>query len=197
MDRKQLESAAASNHYLRGLLAVPFGMVLIFSGLGNMEWGPFRHLWVVPASILLAGAAYLLGVRYYNDNYGRVSLKTGQARTILGGVAAVTVLIGVPIVVQVLDLPLNGFGVAWAVVALGYYAVTVGLRPHHAVIWGAVLAASLLPVWGDPRTTDTPNIGLLVIGVAAMATGILDHRLLVRTFGRSADLDLENSNAGA
>ncbi|MFN2505261.1 MAG: hypothetical protein ABR540_13740 [Acidimicrobiales bacterium] len=51
-------------------------------------------------------------------------------------------------------------------------------------------------MWGDARTTDTPNIGLLIVGVALMATGIFDHRLLVRTFGPSRDLDLESSNVG-
>jgi hypothetical protein len=195
MDRKQLEAAAASNHYLRGLLAIPFGLVLIFSALGNMEWGPFRHLWVVPVAVLLAGGVYLLGVRSYNDHYGRVTLRTGRARNVVGTIGAVVVMIAGPVLVQALDLPLNGFGIAWATVALGYYAVTVGLRPHHVVIWGAVMVASLLPVWGDPRTTDTPNIGLLVVGVAGMLTGILDHRLLVRTFGSAADVDLEDSRA--
>jgi len=37
MERKQLESAAASNHYLRGLLAIPFGIVWVAAGLGNMD----------------------------------------------------------------------------------------------------------------------------------------------------------------
>jgi hypothetical protein len=170
-------------------------MLLIASALGNLEWGPFRHLWVVPVVMVLAGVLYLLGVRYYNDNYGRVTLRTSQVRAIGGGIASVAVLIGGPVVVQALDLPVNGFGVSWAVVALGYYAVNVGLRPHHIVIWGGVLLASLVPLWGDPRTSDTPNIGLLMIGVAAMATGILDHRLLVRTFGTPNALALEDSNA--
>ena len=195
MERKQLELAAASNHYLRGLLAIPFGLLLISSALGNMEWGPFRHLWVVPVAMLLAGGMYLLGVRYYNDHYGRVTLRTGRLRNSLGMIGALAVMIGVPILVQVLDLPQNGFGMAWATVALGYYAVNVGLRTHHVVIWSAVLVASLVPVWGDPSTSDSPNIGLIIVGVAAIVTGLLDHRLLVRTFGSSAGLDLEDSHA--
>jgi hypothetical protein len=195
MERKQLEAAAASNHYLRGLLAVPFGLVLISAGLGNMEWGPFRHLWVVPVAMLLAGGAYLVGVRYYNDNFGRVRLRTAQPRSILGNVGAVVLMIGGPVLTQTLDLPVNGFGIAWAVVALAYYAFTVGLRPHHVVIWGMVLVASLVPLWGDPRTSDSANYGLLLLGVAAIATGIFDHLLLVRTFGPARNLELEDSNA--
>jgi hypothetical protein len=182
MERKQIERAAAANHYLRGLVALPLGAVLIASGLGNMEWGPFRELWLVPMVILLAGAAYLLIARSYNDNYGRVTPKA-DARTVAGSVAAVAVMIGGPVLVQVLDLPVNGLGVAWGAVALGYYAVNVGVKPHHLAIWGVVLVASLVPLWGDPRTSNTPNVGLLMVGVAMLATGILDHRLLVETFG--------------
>jgi hypothetical protein len=196
MERKQFERAAAANHYLRGLLAVPFGLLLIVSALGNMDWGPFGHLWVVPAFILLVGGGYLVLTRYYNEHYGRVTLQP-RASTVAGMVAAMAVFIGGPLVVQALDLPFNGFGLAWALVALGYYSVTVGLRAHHVAIWGVVLALSLVPFWGDPRTTDSPNIGLLMIGVAAIVTGLLDHRLLVRTFGPSDGLDLERSNAGA
>jgi len=195
MERKQLESAAAGNHYLRGLLAVPVGAVLVFSGLGNMQWGPFRHLWLVPAGVALAGVAYLLGLRYYNDNYARATPRTGQARS-LGALAGVGAMIGVPVLAQELGLPVLGLGVGWGLVALGYYWFTVGLRPHHAVIWGAVLAVSLVPVWGDPRTTDSPNVGLILVGAAALATGILDHRLLVRTFGSPKGLNLEDSNVG-
>ena len=88
MERKQLEVAAATNHYLRGLLAIPFGFLWIFSGLGNLEWGPFRHLWIVPVGILLAAAAYLLLMRYYNDNYGRVTPKSGPRITALAGLCA-------------------------------------------------------------------------------------------------------------
>jgi hypothetical protein len=197
MERKQFEAAAASNHYLRGLLAVPLGMLLIASGLGNMEWGPFRPLWVVPACILMGGAAYLLLARYYNDNYGRVTLKAGQLRTVVGTVLSLVVLIGAPVLVQVIDLPVNGLGMAWASVALGYYAVNVGLRPHHAAIWGLVLVVSLVPAWGDPTTSDAPNAGLVMIGLALMATGVFDHRLLVRTFGAPDGLALEDTNAEA
>ncbi|HYH49441.1 MAG TPA: hypothetical protein VEG38_07820 [Acidimicrobiia bacterium] len=196
MDRKRLETAAAANHYLRGLLAIPLGVVLVSSGLGNMEWGPFRHLWVVPATVALAVAGYLAVARFYNDNYGRVVLKTGQRRTVAGTAAALTVMIGGPILVQALDLPVNGLGVAWGAAALGYYAMNVGLRPHHMVIWGSVVVVSLVPLWGDPRTTDTPNVGLLIVGAACAATGIFDHRILVRTFGSPGDVGLQNSDVG-
>lgn len=194
MERKQLEAAAAANHYLRGLVVLPLGAILIISALGNMGWGPFRHLWAVPVALVLAGAVYLLIARSYNDNYGRVTPKTDR-RTVAGTVGAMAVMIGGQVLVQALDLPVNGLGVASGVVVLGHYAVTVRLKPHHVVIWGLVLVASLAPFWGDPRTTGTLNVGLLMVGVAMLATGVLDHRLLVETVGPAGDL--EGTRAGA
>jgi hypothetical protein len=58
-----------------------------------------------------------------------------------------------------------------------------------------VLVVSLVPFAGDPRTSDSPNVGLLMIGAAAIATGLLDHRLLVRTFGPADGIDV-HSDAG-
>jgi hypothetical protein len=197
MDRKHLESAAASNHYLRGLLAIPLGVVGIAAGLGNMEWGPFHHLWVVPVVILLAGGAYALLARYYNDSYGRVTPQVSQRRAVGGSLLSVVVMGGGPVLVQVLGLPVNGIAVSFAAIALGYYAVSVGLRPHQVAIWGAVLVAGLVPAWPDAKTSDAANFGMLMVGAAAVVTGICDHLLLVRTFGPAGALDLDNSSAGA
>jgi hypothetical protein len=65
------------------------------------------------------------------------------------------------------------------------------------VIWGAVLVASLIPRWGDPATTSTMNTGFLVVGATLIATGVFDHRRLVRSFGSARDLNRENSHVGA
>src|SRR3954447_22683858 len=182
MDRKQLETMAASNHYLRGLLGLPVGMVLVVSALGNAQWGVFRRFWVVPICWAVAAAVYLALFRYYNDAYGRMQPRF-TARGAMGTVAPIVVMGGGPALVQALDLPLNGIALAWAVVALAYYGLTVGLRPHHLIIWGAVLVVALVPLWGDPRTTNTANVGLLLVAAAVMLHGVFDHQVLVRTFG--------------
>jgi hypothetical protein len=160
-----------------------------------MEWGPFENLWLVPACAVVAAAGYGLVLRYYNVHYGRMLPEMG-ARGVAGIVAAIVVMGGGSVVVQVLDLPLNGIALSWAIVAFGYYGLTIGLRPHHVVIWGLVAVIGLVPFWGDARTTDTSNFGLLIVGFAVMLTGVLDHRLLVQTFGPSRDPRLEVSNAG-
>ncbi len=161
-----------------------------------MGWGPFRQPWVFPVAILLAGAGFLLITRYYNDNYGRVTPEIGQLRAVGGSILSVLVMGGGPVLVQVLDLPVNGLAASFALVAVGYYAVSVGLKAQHVVIWGSVLVFALIPVWGDPATTNTMNDGLLAVGAAAIATGIFDHRQLVRIFGSTRDVNQENSHVG-
>ena len=75
---------------------------------------------------------------------------------------------------------MNPIAVPFAIVMLLSYAVGVGLKTHHVIIWGALLVAGALPVWtGD----DPSNTGLWLSGMAVMVCGVFDHRLFVRTFG--------------
>ena len=62
------------------------------------------------------------------------------------------------------------------------------------IIWGSLLVAGLLPVWNG---ADPTNIGLLLAGVATIATGIFDHRLFAATFGSPVGPSLEARDAGA
>lgn len=101
MDRKQLESAAANNHYLRELLAIPAGVAWVCTGLANMGWGPFQYqliqLWGFPVVVILAAGALLLVTRYYNEFHGRVTRQMSPARAIGGGILSVLVLGGGPV----------------------------------------------------------------------------------------------------
>jgi hypothetical protein len=200
MERKKLESAAARYTHLKGLYGIPLGLLPIISALGNWQWGPLGHEWVFVASVLVLAAACLPIRRYYNENYGRVTLSAKQQMR-----TAIVVIVGAPFVVGAslllrsraawsLDLPVNPTAATLALLMLASYAAATVLRVHHLVIFGSMLVAGLLPVWNG---ADPSNIGLLLFGVAIMATGIFDHRLLVRTFGSSKSLKLENSNAGA
>lgn len=198
MGRKDLESAAANYWYLRGLLSIPVGFLFILAGLSNLEWGPLGHIWVFWVSVLVAGAAYLGITRYYNETYGRVTPSTRQQVRAAGAtVISVVVVAGGVQIDWSLDLPVNATAASFALIMLAYYAVTVGLRAHHVIIWGALLVAGLLPVWGGVGPDSTINVGLLLVGVAMIATGIFDHGALRRSFRSAKGMNLENSNVGA
>lgn len=196
---ERLDPSTRAYSNLRGLFAIPLPLLMIVSALGNWEWGPLRHDWVFFGCVLVIGAACLLLSRYYNEHYGRATLSTRQQVK-----AAVVVIISGPIVFGgsllarsradwSLDLPVNPTAATFALLMLAWYATIVGLKAHHVIIWGALLVAGALPVWNG---ADPSNIGLVLAGVAVMATGVFDHRLLVRTFGSPKGLNLENSNAG-
>ena len=198
MERKQLESAAANYPYLRGFLSIPVGVVFIFAGLTNLEWGPLDQVWVFWGAALVAGAAYLRITRYYNENYGRVTLSTrGQVRAAVATIISAAVVAGGVQLDWSLDLPVIGTVASFALIMLAFYAITVGLKAHHMIIWGSLLVVSLLPVWGGVEPDNKINVGFVVMGVAIMATGIFDHGALKRTFESSKGLSLGNSDVGA
>ena len=73
MDRKELELAASKVTYLRGLLAVPLGVLFLLTGLGNLGWAPLQSTWVFLACLAVLGVGWAALNRYYNNHYGRVS----------------------------------------------------------------------------------------------------------------------------
>ena len=200
MERRELESAAATYAYLKGLLGIPGGLLAILAALGNWEWGPLRHAWAFLAVALMLAALALLISRYYEENYGRVTLSRVQRRR-----AAAAVIVGAPLMFGAslllrsragwsLDLPVNAIPASFGLLMLATYAAGGVLRTHHVIVFGSVAAAGLLPVWDG---ADPSNTGLVLIGAAIIATGLLDHRLLVRTFGPPRGLALQDGNAGA
>src|SRR3954467_13798310 len=78
MERRDLERSAARVNYLRGLLAIPFGLVLLASAAGNLNWGPYRNGGVFVATVVVLGLAWWATYRWYNEHYGRVRLTTDQ-----------------------------------------------------------------------------------------------------------------------
>ena len=188
MDRKHLQSAAAEYYSFRGLLSVPAGALFIVAALGNESWGPLKHDWVFVAALLVIGAICLAVDRYYKQHYGRVTPSPRQQlKGALALVLAVAIMIGLSLLLRSraswsLDLPVNAIAVPFAVLMLVTYALVVGLRLHHVVIWGSLLVVGLLPIWdgGDPS-----NAGLVLAGVAVMVNGVFDHLQLARSFGPS------------
>ena len=203
MQRNRLESAASHYTHLKGLFAVPGGALLILAALGNWEWGPLREDWVFVAALLAMMTASLGIARYYNEHYGRITASTEQrVRAAVAAVGTTALMLAVSLLLRSdvswsLDLPVNGLGAALAAGFLSYYALTVGVKPHHAIIWAPLLVAALLPVWGGLDLSDTSNVGLLLVGVAAMASGVFDHRYLVRSLEPARNLNLRAGDVGA
>jgi hypothetical protein len=197
MERKALETAAAHVTYLRGLLAIPIGMLFIITGLGNLRWGPLGNPLVFLGFLLVLAAAWLGINRYYNDHYGRVTRSHRQQLryTIASFILFPAAIVGGPILDASVDLPVSAFAAAFALAMLAWFAICVGLRMRHLIIWGALLVAGLLPVWG--ALADKISVAWLPIGVATIAAGILDHRALVRAYGPAKDLNHESSDVAA
>ena len=197
MQRGNLEAAAANYSYLRGLFGIPLGALIILVALVN--WG-VCPLWAFLAAVVAAGAACLPIARYYNENYGRLSPSTRQqVRGAVAAVIGVAVVGGGSLLLRSragwsLDLPVNATAASFALFMLTAYAIYVGLKAHHVIIWGALLVAGALPVWNG---ADPGNIGLVLAGVAVTVSGIFDHRLFVHTFGSPKVLDREGSDVGA
>jgi hypothetical protein len=200
MQRRELETAAANYSYLRGLLYIPVGGLFVLGALGNWEVGPLRHAWVFLLIALAIGALALAISRYYTENYGRLTPSTHQqVRAGLGLVLAVALMLGGASLLRShaswsLDLPVNAVAICFALLMLVSYAIGVGLRAHHVIIWGTVLVAGALPVWDGP---DPSNIGLLICGAGVILTGVFDHRLFVRTFGPARAIDYDNGDVPA
>jgi hypothetical protein len=200
MQRRELETAAASYTYLRGLLYIPLGALFVLAALGNWKVGPLRHNWVFLLAALAIGALALAINRYYNEHYGRLTPSTRQqVRAGIGLVLAFALMLGGATLLRShaswsLDLPVNPIAVCFALVMLASYAIGVGLKAHHVIIWGALLVAGALPVWNG---ADPSNIGLLMCGAAVVLCGVFDHRLFVQTFGPPRAIDYENGDVAA
>jgi hypothetical protein len=138
--------------------------------------------------------------RYYNNTFGRATPSAKDStRTV------VALAIGVPAVIlgsmflssQVswsLDLPVNTTAIAMGLVMLIAVGSTVGIRPHHLLVYGTLLVAGAIPVW--ERAGMSGNTGLFMTGVALIVGGLLDHRLLVQRFGPATALEEEDDRAG-
>jgi hypothetical protein len=200
MERTTLEAAAANHIILRGLILIPFGMQLVLGALALWEVGPLRHLGVFAIAMFAVGLLTVPITRYYDDNYGR--LRPSMRYHVR---AAVTIVLAIVVIGGgwsllrsdrdwSLDLPVNAVAVTIALTWLLIYAIGVGLKAHHLVIWGTLLVAGALPVWNG---ADPSIIGIGLAGVAFMASGVFDHRLFVATFGPPRGPDLEEGDVGA
>jgi hypothetical protein len=182
MERRELERSAARVVYLRGLLAVPFGLVLLASAAGNLEWGPYRNGAVFVATVVVLGALGWAIYRWYEEHYGRVRLTSAQQVRLT---AASFTCFGIGLssgafLDSKLDLSVCPSIVLFGVAMLVWFAICTGLRPDNAAVWVVLIAVGLLPVWD---VADPTSVAWVPIAVAVIVAGVLDHLALVRRFG--------------
>jgi drug/metabolite transporter (DMT)-like permease len=200
MDRRHLESTAANYPYLQGLWTIPLGIGIIVAGISNLQNHPtgIAAIALILGGLALAGGATLLIGRYYRDRYGSVT--PTRDRTIRQGLALVAWIVILFVGAnQALfwspDGPQCIFASAFALATLAYYAILVGLRPHHLVIWGAVFVAGLLPIWGG-LGVDRDALAMIPLGVATIVSGLLDQRVLARSLAAPTGGGLEGTRVG-
>ena len=200
MDRKSLESTARDYPYLQGLWVLPLGFLLVLTGISNLQRRPSGPvlLAIFGVGLALSALAMLLIARYYRDTYGAVTPTRGRnVRQVVALLAWVVVLF-VGAGRFVFWSPVSSvcvYAAAFAAATLVYYAILVGLKAHHVVIWGSVLVAGLLPVWGS-LGADRDAVAMFPLAVALIASGVLDQRLLARAFAASQRSNLLDSNVG-
>jgi drug/metabolite transporter (DMT)-like permease len=200
MERRHLESTAANYPYLQGLWMIPLGIGVIVAGISNLQNRPtgIGAIVLILGGLAIAGIACLLIGRYYRDHYGSVT--PTRDRTIRQGLAlAAWIAILFVGANQALfwspDGPQCIYASAFALATLAYYAILVGLRPHHLVIWGAVFVAGLLPIWGG-LGVDRDALAMIPLGIAAMVSGLLDQRVLARSIPMSTSDRFEGTHVG-
>ena len=187
MDRKTLESAATRVTNLRGLLGIPGGLLFMAVGLGNLGWGPFSHDWFFIVVVLALVMSFAYINRYYDQHYGRATLTSKREITnqALNGVFFGLGLVGGILLDFNFDVPISLFTICFALAMFGWYAVAIGLKAHHFVIWGALLIIGLIPMWGS--LDDQTSVAWLPIGAAAIICGLMDHLTLARSYTVSDD----------
>ena len=155
------------------------GGLFVLVGLGNLGWAPLASPWTFGPCVLVLGLLAWRTQAYYNDTYGRV--RASRRKQIAYGaatIAAGAALIGGSFIDFRVQLPISVFAASFAAAMLFTYHVYTGLKRHHVIVWGALLAVALIPVWGS--FTDRASVAWLPVGVATAVAGLLDHRLLVR-----------------
>jgi hypothetical protein len=195
MERSTLAATAQNYPYLQGLYAIPAGLIFFLSVPVNLYRGPSEALilGLFGICLLLCLLACLRIARYYRENYGEVTVTASRhVRQAVALIAWAAIMFGGTQLVATSDQTAGVLAAAFAAGALAYCTILVGLRAHHAAVWGTLLLAGLLPIWSGVAV----DWGAIPIGGALMASGLLDHRLLVHSFGFSKNLNLESGNAG-
>jgi drug/metabolite transporter (DMT)-like permease len=175
------------------------GVLLALAGVTNLRHpppGPWLAV-VVAAGLLLCGVGSLLISRHYRENYGIVVPTRARRMRNAAAIVAWAAVLFVGANKYLLWSPDSSvcvFAAAFAAATMVYYAILVGLREHHLVIWVTVFVVGLLPVWGD-LGEDRDAIAMFPLGAALLLCGLFDQRALARAFAAITGTDHPDSDA--
>jgi hypothetical protein len=199
MDVQELTSVGGRYYTLRGLFALPTGLIFVAAGLFNMppigDEPVSNSAPLFLAALVLAGIGYYAVNRYYVATFGRVEPSRGTLVriTIYTVVFAVAICLGITIDVQS-DLPVALYGAAFGASLLTYYWLLGVLRSYHVVLLGGFTLLCLAPIWGG--VDDKVSLAMIPMGVVTIAVGLFDHRDLVNSLRQSSTVGAGGSVDG-
>jgi hypothetical protein len=207
--------------WLQGLRFIPLGLLslglAVWMSLSSLESvQPKRHrpevLLVVLGGLALSSALYKVLGAYYRRRFGVVQA-TPRTRQRMVRALMVSLVVGLVLGamaqlsrmgpgpskgVLFVTLLLCGLGIIW------YWHWTGRVVHHYLPVAAGFVGLSLLEVLGAspvcdllqrlPFTTDSRCAGVTLCsawGLAVIALGVLDHRLLVRTLGKPPESEPE------
>jgi hypothetical protein len=203
MDRDALEAAGRNYpyQYQHGLYGLPFGALLFLTGLSNLGLEGNGAIAAYATLLLVAATLFEAVRRYYRRTLGDVVLtRRAQRKYVVAAVAGFAVYIGTDQLGRALlgrppEPPINLTLTTWALGTLTFHALSLGIRLHHLVIWGAAVVAGLLPIWGHGDDRDA--IAFFPLAAATILSGLIDHVRLVRLYRSYPVVGVEDSHAAA
>ena len=181
--------------HLQGLRQVPFGILFLLVAIWKAGWWPWFDKWQPLSGLLFIGlamSAFWWVGGYYERTFGKVSQATDsrRSRNILSFILFVGLYL-VGLAEYEWRWPVSGTGLLTAIVLVAYFFQTGSFRRQYLVLAALMAVVSLLPLfnlmpaeqvylWGERGV-----VGVAILGVLLLVSGLVDHWLLIRAFQRA------------
>lgn len=188
---KRIHRAAKYYEQLQGLRQVPFGILFLFLAVWKAGEWPWFEKWQPISSFVFLGLTMLIswgiGI-YYERTFGKVQQTAESKRNSV--IMAILFLAGIYLlgIAEIIwNWPVSGAGLFMALILLVYYYLTDSFRLQYLLFAGLMAVVSVLPLFGVLPAAQVYILGVEgVVGVALMGvlwlvSGLVDHWLLVRS----------------
>lgn len=192
LDRIRL--VTANFHYLKGLLSLPLGLLILFSAGGIAGWWslfiPGKWGYVEGGILTVLMGLYWGISQFYKHTFGRVGRTPSPSWKVI---VLLLVVFAAILIDGTSNIPVNMLGLAFA--GIYFVAYSEWKERVHYLVFSVVLAVvSLLPLLPTIARSDalwgvTSAAFALTLGAGIILVGLLDHRLLVRALPPAPDED--------